>query len=108
MTRARRISQGLWALRKLRLLAFALLPLLYLPLRAAEPPREPSRTEQPAERADDSTAAPSTADAAPAGAPQPAAPTTAASAATADDDEAEEQPLERVSADNNLSFPVDI
>jgi hypothetical protein len=79
--------------RWLRLLMIAAaLPLLYLPLRAAEPPPSPP----------------------PAG--QEASPETAPKAqdAEADEEESEpepaddEAPQENISADNNLTFPVDI
>jgi hypothetical protein len=65
------------------------LPLLYLPLRAAETPPVPLPAEQP-----EATQAPESEPATerePEAAPAPA-----------------EEPLEEVSADNNLSFPVDI
>jgi hypothetical protein len=65
------------------------LPLLYLPLRAAETPPVPLPAEQP-----EATPAPESEPATerePEAAPAPA-----------------EEPLEEVSADNNLSFPVDI
>lgn len=72
--------------RKIRwLLPFAVLPLLGLPLIAQEPEQEQESAAPPAE--------------------------TAADAADLDEEDAAPLPLgpeERVSADNNLSFPVDI
>lgn len=86
-------------LRRRWLLVAAILPLLYLPLRAAEPPQAaadpgeavplpPPPEPQAAEEAEDA-------------APEP--PARAAQPADAGRDEGE-----RLSLDNNLSFPVDI
>jgi hypothetical protein len=66
------------------------LPLLYLPLRAAETTPEPAAAAEPAEPAEGLPA--------PEPEEQEAAPAPRAPA----------EPQEQVSADNNLSFPVDI
>lgn len=73
------------------LLTAIALPLLFLPLRAAEAPAPPPSAEQPAP--------PATPPASPGEAP----PATDPAAAPADD-----SANERVSVDNNLTFPVDI
>lgn len=81
---------------RLRLLAFAAAPLLYLPLRAAEapPPSEPEATEE-----SDTPAS-------------PPAESTPAPPARRERAPANEAPPpeggERLSLDNNISFPVDI
>lgn len=72
-------------LRLLRPGVVTLLPLLFLPLRAAEAPPPPAEETQPAAEA--------------------ATPATEPPAAA---EEVEEAPLEPISADNNLTFPVDI
>jgi hypothetical protein len=79
-------------LRLLRPGVVALLPLLFLPLRAAEAPPPPAEETQPAAEAATPAAEP------------PAASERAPAAA----EEVEEAPLEPISADNNLTFPVDI
>ena len=77
-------------LRLLRPGAFVLMPLLLLPLRAAEAPPPPVGETQPA----------------------PGQSVPAADPAAADErapaEEVEEPPLEPISADSNLTFPVDI
>lgn len=67
------------------------MPLLYLPLRAAEPTPEPAAAAEPAEQAEGLPA--------PEPEEQEAAPPPRRAPA---------EPQEQVSADNNLSFPVDI
>jgi hypothetical protein len=79
-------------LRLLRPGVFVLVPLLLLPLRAAEAPPPPAGETQPAP-----------------GQSAPAADPAAADERAADPaEEVEEAPLEPISADNNLTFPVDI
>lgn len=88
-------------LRRLLLVLLGVAPLLYLPLRAAESPDAPP-AEAPATEAPPANMPPSDA---------PAAPEADAPAAPDDANAAAEEPEdfgERVSADNNLSFPVDI
>lgn len=78
-----------------RLAAFVVLPLLYLPLRAAEQTADTEEAETQPVASEEATPA---ADAA----------ASEGSAADEEDEAAAAEPLERVSADNNLSFPVDI
>ncbi len=83
------------------LLAAALVPLLYLPLRAAEsPPTDAAESAEPVplpDRAASPQSADETGD---------EAATTPRSAASGDEEE--RAPEEELSLDNNLSFPVDI
>lgn len=76
----------------------AALPLAWLPLVAQETaePQKPAETPAPVEAQ------------APAEAPAPATGEPADKAAAREPPPREEGPIEQVSADNNLSFPVDI
>jgi hypothetical protein len=88
-------------LRRLLLVLLAGAPLLYLPLRAAEPQDPPPAQLPPA---DTPPASVRPADAPPtSGSESPVAADEAAAAPEEPEDFGE-----RVSADNNLSFPVDI
>lgn len=93
-------------------LALLLLPLLYLPLRAAEAPDAGvPLPERPADAG--APPAPSQSESTSSTTPsQDAAPARNApdndSEADDEDGEGERVPMEQVSADNNLSFPVDI
>lgn len=83
------------------LLAAALVPLFYLPLRAAEsPPADAAESDEPVPLPD-SAAAPQAAD-------EAGEESTTPPRAAAADEDAERLPEETLSLDNNLSFPVDI